>query len=231
MKGAIGIGSVVMTLLLTFMATPANAGLDPTYSVVLWDTLDFEGVGGEQFWGTEFFYQAINEGNPTYDWMFVGLKFNRQNLIGTMRGWDASMYIQDNVYKKGVVIVDAAPIHKTPVSGDYNVGVSGGGGTVSARLESNGYDDGYKSNLASWSTKFLWRHSFTYADQNWATKSGAYVAKVYDTGGSTTGILGGAFVYYQWSGWDWGCWCELYRNRNAQWPNGAWTTFQDLSGD
>jgi hypothetical protein len=205
---------------------PSVAGLDPTYEVQLWDTSYFQGVGGEWFWGTAYWYQATNEANPSSDWYFVGLKFHRQNPIGGIHEWAAWMDVIDNNYRT-VYQVDAQPWFKDPLSGDYDLSVGTGGASVTAHLESNGYDRGAWYTGANWA-EFAWRHVFTGADQGWGMKSGAQVSKVQETSGNSN--ANGAFViWYRWSGWDWGCWCDLVRDRYAEWSEPRVRTYVDAT--
>jgi hypothetical protein len=217
---------MMLVAVLPRLRTAKADDLNPAYNVSLWDTKNFNGVGGEWFWGTAFFYQMTNEYNAQYDWLFVGLKFHRQNAIGTIEGWNAYMDIIDNTFHS-VVQVDAQPWYKNPGSGSYDIGVGTGGASVSAHLESDGYD------RSSWASnpntmEFQWQHTFTLADQGWSTKSGAFVAKVNENSGWVN-ANGAAYINYFWDGWDWGCWCDLWRNNWAQFPNGNYLTFGDAT--
>ncbi len=217
-----------MAVLSLFQGAPAVRAddLNPSYSVALWDTKYFQGDGGEWFWGTEFFYQVTNEQNPSYDWPFVGLKYHRQNPIGVLAYLDANMYVDD--YNGGTVWeVDAQPWHKEPFSGDLDLSVGTGGASVSAHIESNGYDQMSWTHGGTYVGDY-WAHDLTRADSDWwGTKSGAMVVKVQEVNGYMTNIYGSSGINYAWFGWDWGCWCDLWRYRSASFPDGYSVLFGD----
>jgi len=202
--------------------------LSPTYNVQLWDTSLYSGVGGEWFWGTAYWYQMTNENNPGADWMFVGIQFYRQNPIGTIYKWDAWLDVIDTRtdYQQPIQMA-AQPWYKNPGSGDMDLSVGTGGASVTTHLESNGYDRGAWYTGANW-VEFAWEHTFTGFDQAWGMKSGAMTGKVFETAGNAQ-ANGAVQIYYEWGGWDWGCWCTLVRHQWVAWSEPNVRAFQDAT--